>query len=421
MNVQDFLSVFIPGFFSNLEPKAAKASLARYSELTPEEVLEKLLPEHQEVLKGIKFGMGYDSLEIFRSKIVADVKEAQAERLRMEGEVRAAEDAIANGAPECPQPIVKAEMVQKMEKARAYVVEAQFKQENLQQTKDALDAERDKLRVKYDETKATWMTVTDTCPTCQQLLPADVREATKVKACTHNAQVKMKLDELVEQGNQLKQQSEQLDLSPAQVSDEVERCKRYVSSVEAAQERDRKAKSDYEALVKVYQNAKQKVETCKADFACQDQFIAGLNVQLAAVKAYRFRYVQLQQAKLDALFEKVKIVLFTVTEDGEMKDAFKIQWNGKPYQVLSRSEKVRCDIEIGQAVSALRENPEPMPVFVDDAEGVEDLFGETFHGQVIGAYRFDSALMVQSKDETMNDLMAEIQNMQSLISLRPLM
>jgi hypothetical protein len=188
-----------------------------------------------------------------------------------------------------------------------------------------------------------------------------------------------------------------------------------VATIEKAQEQDLRAKSDYEALAMVYEDAKKKVANCKTDFARQDQFMANLNIQLAAVKTYRIRFVQLHQAKLDALFEKVKIVLFTVTEDGEMKDAFKIQWNGKPYQVLSRSEKVRCDIEIGQAVSALRERPESMPVFVDDAEGVEDLFGETFAGQVIGAYRFDSGLLVQSRDQALSDLMADIRQMQSLI------
>ena len=98
--VQEFLSVFVPGFFSSLEPKDAKAILARYSDLSSSDVVGLLLPNHQEILKDVQFGMGYDSVEIFRKKVSDELKEAQSELLRLQGEVRAAEEAIKVGAPE---------------------------------------------------------------------------------------------------------------------------------------------------------------------------------------------------------------------------------------------------------------------------------------------------------------------------------
>ena len=60
-------------------------------------------------------------------------------------------------------------------------------------------------------------------------------------------------------------------------------------------------------------------------------------------------------------------------------------------------------------------NAEPMPVFVDDAEGVQRLFDEQFAGQVIAAYVFDSELIVKSYDETINDIEDELRSFRMLI------
>ena len=84
-------------------------------------------------------------------------------------------------------------------------------------------------------------------------------------------------------------------------------------------------------------------------------------------------------------------------ETGEVRETFRIEWKGRPYRLLSYSEKIRCDIEIGRALAQAK--GEAMPVYVDNAESVQRLMDETFSGQVITAYVADGPLTVSKMPE----------------------
>lgn len=421
--VNEFLSVFIPGFFSSLEPKEAKAILARYSDVTPQEVMAQLLPKERDALEGIRFGMGYDSVEVFRKKVSDELKQAETEKLRLEGEVRATEDTLSAGRPQTPAILVTPDYLEKAEIRRQQLARVSVHAETNVDLLRKLTKQRDQLLVTLETVKATLMALEENCPTCGQVLSEQGRRKVTLKVHSHNTSIKKQINELEKQRDEANLEIARLEQpqtsGPSATEADITKWRDYVNRVDNALQRDRDAQSQFEAQLKLFEQAEENLKERKSWVMRQEQIILDLKTRLNAVKAFRFRYVKVQQTKLDSLFDKVHIVLSKANEDGELKDAFQIQWNKKPYQNLSTSEKVRCDLEIGRAIASLRSNPEPMPVFVDNAEGVQDLFKERLDRQTIAAYVFDSQLIVQAREEAENDLVAELQQLLDLVGDKP--
>ena len=417
--VNEFLSVFIPGYFSSLEPKEAKAILARYGEVSVEEVVGQLLPHEQEVLAGIQFGMGYDSVEVYRKKVADQLKSEEAEKLRLEGEVRAAEEALQAGKPKAPQSLVTAEYLQKVNDYKQKLMNVSVFQDIERQLQTAIQ-QRDQLRSTYKTVKATLFALEENCPVCGQELDVKGRQRVNLKVHAHNVPIQNHLKELQKQGDQWNKtlqelKTKQKEYGPGPSDEQIGRWQTYISKIETQMLKERDEQTRYQTQLEAYTNASKNLEERRQFLAQQDKIVTSLKAQLEAIKAFRFRYVKLQQSKLDQLFDRVKIILSKVNEDGELKDAFQITWNGKPYKTLSTSEKVRCDLEIGRAIAGMSKS-EPVPVFVDNAEGVQKLFQERLERQTIAAYVFESELTVQERNEAKNDIEGQLQQFRSLIS-----
>ena len=79
---------------------------------------------------------------------------------------------------------------------------------------------------------------------------------------------------------------------------------------------------------------------------------------------------------------RVEISLYDVVKStGERKDAFKFNYNGRRYDRLSLSEKIRAGMEVSQLV--MRLTGRKYPVFVDNMESVDDLENVRPAGQII--------------------------------------
>ena len=81
---------------------------------------------------------------------------------------------------------------------------------------------------------------------------------------------------------------------------------------------------------------------------------------------------------------RVEISLYDVVKStGEQKAAFKFTYNGRRYDRLSLSEKIRAGMEVSELVKRL--TGRNYPVFVDNMESVDDLANVRPTGQVIMA------------------------------------
>lgn len=111
-----------------------------------------------------------------------------------------------------------------------------------------------------------------------------------------------------------------------------------------------------------------------------DEDIRTLQDKITAAKAYQseraallFAPVQMYKAGLK-LYEPMK-------ESGELRDVFKLTWDGRDYVRLSLSERMRCGLEVVELLSRL--SGKRYPLFVDNTESFCDLGAAQHDGQMI--------------------------------------
>lgn len=111
-----------------------------------------------------------------------------------------------------------------------------------------------------------------------------------------------------------------------------------------------------------------------------DAEIRTLQDKITAAKAYQseraallFAPVQMHKAGLK-LYEPIK-------ESGELRDVFKLTWDGRDYVRLSLSERMRCGLEVVELLSRL--SGKSYPLFVDNTESLCDLGAAQHTGQMI--------------------------------------
>ena len=111
--------------------------------------------------------------------------------------------------------------------------------------------------------------------------------------------------------------------------------------------------------------------------------------EIKELKALISNVVIYASVRAELIFEslkmnKVAISLYDVMKTtGEQKAAFKFTYNGRRYDRLSLSEKIRAGMEVSELVKRL--TGRNYPVFVDNMESVDDLANVRPTGQVIMA------------------------------------
>ena len=95
---------------------------------------------------------------------------------------------------------------------------------------------------------------------------------------------------------------------------------------------------------------------------------------------YMSKRAELTFSKL--ALNRVKISLYDVVKTtGELKDVFRFTYNGRRYDRLSLSEKIRAGAEVSELVKRL--TGRNYPVFFDNMESVDDLSNVRPTGQLI--------------------------------------
>ena len=104
--------------------------------------------------------------------------------------------------------------------------------------------------------------------------------------------------------------------------------------------------------------------------------------QMKDIALYIAKRTELLAAKLH--MNRVEISLYDVVKStGEVRDVFKFTFDGRRYDRLSLSEKIRAGMELSELMKRL--TGRNYPVFVDNMESVDDLRNVQPTGQVIMA------------------------------------
>lgn len=126
----------------------------------------------------------------------------------------------------------------------------------------------------------------------------------------------------------------------------------------------------------------QKPEDFDVQITQAQQEVKDLKVLISNVILYARKRAELTFEALK--MNRVEISLYDVVKStGEQKAAFKFTYNGRRYDRLSLSEKIRAGMEVSELVKRL--TGRNYPVFVDNMESVDDLANVRPTGQVIMA------------------------------------
>ncbi len=144
----------------------------------------------------------------------------------------------------------------------------------------------------------------------------------------------------------------------------VRNCSRFVRT-SAAIEKATPAAGDLDSQLKA---ARAEIDQCKLKLQYLAQYISKrAEMTFSALKMNR-----------------VEISLYDVVKStGEVKDTFKFTYNGRRYDWLSLSEKIRAGMEVSELMKRL--TGRNYPTFVDNMESVDDLTNVRPTGQVIMA------------------------------------
>ena len=126
------------------------------------------------------------------------------------------------------------------------------------------------------------------------------------------------------------------------------------------------------------------VQTCDYDSEiCQvRETISKIKHTMSDVILYVSKRAEMTFSQLR--MNRVEISLYDVVKStGEARDTFKFTYNGRRYNRLSLSEKIRAGMEVSELVKRL--TGRNYPVFVDNMESVDDLANVRPTGQVIMA------------------------------------
>ena len=211
------------------------------------------------------------------------------------------------------------------------------------------------------------------------------REQLQTAAAERNAQRQQTLEQLRRRIQNLTASIECGTLSPAD-SERLAECKASLEDcrvqLAAAQQVLSAAPEDFDTRIK----------------AIEDE-ITEKKIVMKDVILYMSKRAELTFSKL--ALNRVKISLYDVVKTtGELKDVFRFTYNGRRYDRLSLSEKIRAGAEVSELVKRL--TGRNYPVFFDNMESVDDLSNIRPTSQMILAKCVRNAeLSVRAGSQTM--------------------
>ena len=223
--------------------------------------------------------------------------------------------------------------------------------------------------------------VTSTCPTCKQ----EIKNENLIKAL--KITYKKNINTIAEKIESLKKETQELiDRKKKQI--EKYRVLKTPQMQEKAKMRDeiktkidifQKEKSEIDLFNKEVElkhneivNAKKKIEEFDNLSKEMTETIDRYNNQLKIATRLNLLIIQEQMKKVNRYLKNVTIEFSSVNEEtGEIMDVYEVKYKGRKYEKLSKSYKLRADIEIATLINRVTGINTPM--FIDDVESITEI------------------------------------------------
>lgn len=136
--------------------------------------------------------------------------------------------------------------------------------------------------------------------------------------------------------------------------DERKQILEFNAGVDAAVQQNKKLCKDRDINEENIKNSQNKIEQLK--------------VAIDAAKQYNSIKLKKQSEQIKPYLDKVEIKFEKLTKDGELKDDFKVLYEGKEFNKLSDAQKIKASLEISNLLINLMNLH--FPIFVDRAESI---------------------------------------------------
>ncbi|HHY79749.1 MAG TPA: hypothetical protein GX516_05225, partial [Thermoanaerobacter sp.] len=123
------------------------------------------------------------------------------------------------------------------------------------------------------------------------------------------------------------------------------------------------------ALLRQKEEAKKKLKEVEEDTKLAEQKINEVKTLIEYAKAFNAKKLELEATEINKYLNKVSLQLWKVVQStGEIKDDFKILYDGKEFNILSYSERIKAGLEIANLIIGLTNMR--FPIFIDNAESI---------------------------------------------------
>lgn len=348
--------------FAGLDISAMQEQLVELSGRYDEALRDNTGDDEREQLQALREKIAGRRAEEYQSKYAQPLAEAGARvkdlGARYQQEKRNYQ-ALAAGrpCPTCHRPI-SAEILPEVQteiKRAADVILTAGKEQRAQITE--LQELDQKARDKFEQFKADdlakWsQEAAELEAQCQELARAIPEPAKNLR------QEIQELSAAIEYGNLSQEEFDRLKAC----REELREC---AAELKAAEKSVAAAPEDIDAQI---EQARQQITELKKKIANTAQYVSKRAEML-------FSALKMNRVEI-SLYDVVKTT-------GEVKDVFKFTYNGRRYDRLSLSEKIRAGMEVSELMKRL--TGRNYPVFVDNMESVDDLANVKPTGQVIMA------------------------------------
>lgn len=366
-----FLTSFLPQFLLTMSDKDMEAEFVSLIPLPRDEDVFAVLAEENPDAVAILKGISLTDPKVFISKESDDLKQFKEDLVRLEGKEEEIKTSLTAEIPDLiPIDTTEIDGLKEAIKAIESLKPTPTDVSELQNERQSLLGEYKALQdgLKFEEDHFI------TCENCGHEIDLNAEQAKS------NQEITAKLVEIQDKGKKIAAQIESIqeadrkaaegfqaanESSLAELRTELDRLE---ANLEVTQQHNMRVEMlrDNQKSARERQNSvrKEKIELAEA--------IEKTETRIKAAKAFNITRCEMQMKDIKKHLNRASIRLFEVVRStGEIKPAFKAEFDCKPLRVLSTSEEVLCFLEFSQLFRTFSKTN--FPVFIDWAESIEEI------------------------------------------------
>jgi DNA repair exonuclease SbcCD ATPase subunit len=402
-----FFTIFNPLYFTSLPPKDAKTILYKVlPEISNEEVFKALPPEIAEALRK----RGFSNANTFIEKQREVLKDWEEGLLKSEGNIEILRQILNTKVPEMKsfdetqlkaleEKLMELQKNQNVEiEKELAVLKEQHKNPPIEkpQLKDTsvLQRAREELLQEYKQIQQQIKNLKPqyiTCNKCGNKIDVTAKEKqlllTKLQEIKEKGtKIAAELKAVIEENEKAKNEFEErvrkyrkaLEIkikkleSVLNANKNKEQIQQIMQQIEKLRSKEKETiihNENIKALLRQKEEAKKKLKEVEEDIKVAKQKINEVKTLIEYAKTFNAKRLELEAAEINKYLSRVSLQLWKVVQStGEIKDDFKILYDGKEFNVLSYSERIKAGLEIANLIMGLTNIK--FPIFIDNAESI---------------------------------------------------